>query len=390
MGLYISKLKLYNWKNFRDCELDLQKRCFIIGANASGKSNLLDAIRFLRDIAKDGGGLQSAVEQRGGIKKIRCLAARKRTDVFIETELRNIDDDRLCWIYSLKIQNSGGGVVKQQPVILEEKVYSAVDDKLVLNRTDKTIGEDNETLKYTHLEQATANKEFRQIKETFEVVEYLNVIPQLVRESGSISYSSKKEDYYGRDFLNSLAKLPVKTRENYLKRINEVLKYVVPQLHELTFVRDEMGLPHIEARYIHWRDKGSKQDESLFSDGTLRIIGFLFSMLNGKGIILMEEPEINLNSGVVEQLPEFISKMQRYKNRQVLITTHSYDMLSNPGIGTAEVAVLETTKEGTLVKPLSSIPSLQAVVDAGFTVADAVIPHTKPENVSQMNAQIQD
>ena len=279
--------------------------------------------------------------------------------------------------------------MKQQPVILEEKVYSAVDDKLVLNRTDKTIGEDNETLKYTHLEQATANKEFRQIKETFEVVEYLNVIPQLVRESGSISYSSKKEDYYGRDFLNSLAKLSVKTRENYLKRINEVLKYVVPQLHELTFVRDEMGLPHIEARYIHWRDKGSKQDESLFSDGTLRIIGFLFSMLNGKGIILMEEPEINLNSGVVEQLPEFISKMQRYKNRQVLITTHSYDMLSNPGIGTAEVAVLETTKEGTLVKPLSSIPSLQAVVDAGFTVADAVIPHTKPENVSQMNAQIQ-
>lgn len=385
MGLYISKLSLYNWKNFHECEIDLTQRCFIIGANASGKSNLLDALRFLRDIAKQGGGLQSAVEQRGGVTKIRCLAARKRTDISIETELSDMDTNNLMWRYSLKIKNVGGGIMKNQAVVLEEKVFFAPANKYVVKRKDTTAGEDSDTLKYTHLEQATANKNFRVIRDTFADIEYLNVVPQLVRESGSMILTSGKEDYYGRNFLNRISLLPERTQKSYLKKINEVLRTVVPQMDELSFVRDEMGVPHIEARYMHWRERGSKQNETAFSDGTLRLIGFLFAMLDGSGIILLEEPEINLNSGVVEQLPEFIARMQRNKKRQVLVTTHSYDMLSSVGIGTAEVAVLETSPEGTKVRSLSEIPSLQAVVDAGFSIADAAIPATRPSTVEQMN-----
>ncbi len=388
MSLYISKLRLFNWKNFHECELDLTKRCFIIGANASGKSNLLDALRFLRDIAKQGGGLQSAVEQRGGVTKIRCLAARQRTDISIETELRDIETDELCWTYGLKIKNVGGGIMKNHAAVLEEKVFSQKDGKYVVNRTEWSGNEDSDTLKYTHLEQTTANKDFRVIRDTFADIEYLNVVPQLVRESGSAVLTTGKEDYYGRNFLNRLSKLPERTRKSYLRKINDVLRTVVPQMDELSFVRDEMGVPHIEARYKHWRDKGSKQNETAFSDGTLRLIGFLFAMLDGNGIILLEEPEINLNSGVVEQLPEFIARMQRNKKRQVLVTTHSYDMLSSVGIGTAEVAVLETSPEGTKVSSLSEIPSLQAAVDAGFSIADAAIPAIKPSTANEMNTKL--
>lgn len=388
MGLYISRIRLFNWKNFHECELDLTKRCFIIGANASGKSNLLDALRFLRDIAKQGGGLQSAVELRGGVTKIRCLAARQRTDISIETELRDIETDELNWIYSLKFRNVGGGIMKNQAAVLEEKVFDSLHREYVVNRTIKTPGEDNETLKYTFLEQTTANKAFRVLRDTFSEIEYLNVVPQLIRESGSAILTTGREDFYGRNFLNRLSKLPERTRKSYLKKINDVLRTVVPQMDELSFVRDEMGVPHIEARYKHWRDKGSKQNEVSFSDGTLRLIGFLFAMLDGNGVILLEEPEINLNSGVVEQLPEFIARMQRNKKRQVLVTTHSYDMLSNVGIGTAEVAVLETSPEGTKVSPLSEIPSLQAAVDAGFSIADAAIPAIKPSSANEMNSRL--
>lgn len=82
--MYISRIKLFNWKNFHDCEVALSERCFIVGANATGKSNFLDVIRFMRDIVKQGGGLQAAVALRGGLKKIRCLAARQRTEVCID------------------------------------------------------------------------------------------------------------------------------------------------------------------------------------------------------------------------------------------------------------------------------------------------------------------
>ena len=85
--MLITRLKLKNWRNFKKVDVALRDRVYVIGPNASGKSNLLDAIRFLRDVAKPGGGLQSALRQRGGISKIRCLTARREPDVEIEVEL---------------------------------------------------------------------------------------------------------------------------------------------------------------------------------------------------------------------------------------------------------------------------------------------------------------
>ena len=149
-----------------------------------------------------------------------------------------------------------------------------------------------------------------------------------------------------------------------------------------------MGVPHIEARYNHWRKSGSKQDETAFSDGTLRLIGFLFAMLDGNGVILLEEPEINLNSGIVEQMPEFIASVQRSKKRQIFVTTHSYEMLSSSGISTKEVLVLETSNEGTTVKSVSDIPALTAAVEAGLSIGDVVIPYVRPNTVSRMNTQL--
>jgi predicted ATPase len=54
--VFISRLKLKNWRNFRQVDVELRERVFVIGPNAAGKSNLLDALRFLRDVAKPKGG----------------------------------------------------------------------------------------------------------------------------------------------------------------------------------------------------------------------------------------------------------------------------------------------------------------------------------------------
>jgi predicted ATPase len=70
--MIVSRLVLKNWRNFRSVEVPLTDRVFVIGPNASGKSNLLDVFGFLRDIAKAGGGLQGAITRRGGLSKIRC------------------------------------------------------------------------------------------------------------------------------------------------------------------------------------------------------------------------------------------------------------------------------------------------------------------------------
>lgn len=385
--MIISKIELFNWKNFHRCEVGVQERCFVVGANAAGKSNFIDALRFLRDVAKQGGGLQTAVRVRGGITKIRCLAARKQSNVKLAIELSESDSRELCWHYELNFKHTGGGIRENQVKIVSEKVFSGREQRYVLDRSAETLGEDEETLKYTYLEQPNANKDFRVIQQFLQNVEYLNVVPQMVRESASSSYSGDKEDYYGRNFLKRLALLNDNTRRSYFRKINEFLKLAVPQLEELSFVKDEIGVPHLEARYVHWRTRGSKQQEMQFSDGTLRLIGFLFALIDSNGVLLLEEPEINLHPGIVAQFPEFIAKIQRVKKggRQVFITTHSYDILSNEGIAPEEVLLLTNSPEGTEVEVLSNVEKAKNILAAGFSMADVVMPLTKPWSIESMS-----
>ncbi len=383
MGMIISNIELHNWKNFQKCTVNIAERCFVVGANASGKSNFLDALRFLRDIVKQGGGLQTAVNSRGGMAKIRCLAARAQTDVRIAVTLRDQGQQTDKWKYSLAFKHQNGGFLENSVEIIEETVFSFERNTYILKRPGRAEEEDNETLKYTHLEQANANKEFREIKDAFYNIEYLNLIPQMVREANTTEKNN--DDYYGKNFLQRLAQLNETTRESYLRKVNQVVTKAVPQLDGLSFVKDKDGSFHLEAKYIHWRAKGCKQTEMQFSDGTLRLIGFLFSMLNGNGIILMEEPELNLHSGVVAQLPEFIANMQRHKKRQVFVTTHSYDILSNVGIGASEVLLLKNGNEGTEVHRISEVDEIRNELKAGFTVADAVIDRTRPSDIDRMS-----
>lgn len=385
--MIISKIELFNWKNFHRCEVGVQERCFVVGANAAGKSNFIDALRFLRDVAKQGGGLQTAVRVRGGITKIRCLAAREQSNVKLAIELSESDSRELCWHYELNFKHTGGGIRENQVKIVSEKVFSGREQRYVLDRSAETLGEDEETLKYTYLEQPNANKDFRVIQQFLQNVEYLNVVPQMVRESASYSYSGDKEDYYGRNFLKRLALLNDNTRRSYFRKINEFLKLAMPQLEELSFVKDEIGVPHLEARYVHWRTRGSKQQEMQFSDGTLRLIGFLFALIDSNGVLLLEEPEINLHPGIVAQFPEFIAKIQRVKKggRQVFITTHSYDILSNEGIAPEEVLLLTNSPEGTEVEVLSNVEKAKNILAAGFSMADVVMPLTKPWSIESMS-----
>jgi predicted ATPase len=147
--MYVTHVKLKNWRNFRNVNVDLNERVFIIGPNASGKSNFLDAIRFLRDISKPGGGLQKAVYERGGISKIRCLAARTNPSIEIEIHLGESSSVQPLWKYGIGIKQESRGY--RNPYLAYERVW--FKDKKVLERPTGEDNLDTMRLTQTHLEQ---------------------------------------------------------------------------------------------------------------------------------------------------------------------------------------------------------------------------------------------
>ncbi len=374
----ISQIDLFSWKNFRKVNVSIPERVFLVGPNASGKSNFLDALRFLRDLAIPGGGLQKAVEERGGVSKIRCLAARQDPDVGITVTLSNSGSH--TWKYEIKFNQETRGY--RRPILVREAVYSG--DSLILERPDREDQSDRERLTQTALEQINQNAQFREIAQFFEKISYLHLVPQIIRGSRDWAALSKRAEAYGYNFLDRMAKTPEKTRQARLRRILKALQVAVPQLESLSLKNDEHGMPHLVGSYTHWRQKPAKQNEESFSDGTLRLIGLLWSLQEGEGPLLLEEPELSLHSGVVRRLPGLIHRIQREKKRQVFISTHSFELLSDEGIGGDEILMLIPGQEGTQIRSAASHPEIRAVLEAGLTAADAVLPHTEPENIQQL------
>ena len=378
--MIISRLILKNWRNFRTVDVALVDRVFIIGPNASGKSNMLDVLRFLRDIAKPGGGLQFAITKRGGLSKIRCLAARKEPDIELGVELSE-GGSGVLWRYEIGITQEVRGY--RQPILRFERVYK--NGKLITQRPSKEDTADPMRLTQTHLEQINSNVEFREIGKFFESIRYLHLVPQLLRHPEAFQGAAIPEDPYGRNFLEMVIKTPEKTRRSKLKRIGAALREAVPQLKDLKDTIDEAGVPHIEATYTHWRPNAGKQREDQFSDGTIRLIGLFWSLLEGEAPLLLEEPELSLNGAIVGKLPALFHQLQKKKKSQLFVSTHSFDLLSEKAIGGEEVVMLTPDKEGTLAQVASSVKEVRTLLEAGLTVADAALPRTNPPNLNQLN-----
>lgn len=377
--MIISHIILKNWKNFRKIEVDLKQRTFIVGPNASGKSNFLDAFRFLRDIAIPGGGLQKAISDRGGVSKMRCLAARQTPEIVIGISLSEYGSKETIWKYEISIKQESRG--RRQSYLNYEKVWRG--DKLILNRPEDEDKSDKERLSQTYLEQINANREFRDIAKYLEKALYLHIGPQLLKYPVAFAGADLPGDPFGKGFLERLANTPEKTRNIWLKKIDTALRIAVPQLKELHY-EDENGKPHLEAIYEHWRPDAGKQREEQFSDGTLRMIGLLWALQEGDGLLLLEEPELSLNAAIISKLPALIYKIQKQKKRQVIMTSHSADLLRDRGVSLHEVLVLSPNKEGTKVEAAANIKEVRAMLDGGMTPGDAILPQTAPQNMEQL------
>lgn len=381
--MLISHLKLKNWRNFKHAELPLDRRVYLLGANASGKSNLLDVFRFMREVSMaSGGGLRKAVEDRGGITKLRCLQARADTEVRIDlTLLEPLDAGEVRWDYTLAFRAEGKG----QQRILVSKELLLRDGVILVDRPNPDDRQDVLRLTQTHLEQVNNNVNFRAVVEHLQSTTYLHLVPQLLKHADGISGRMLENDPFGQGLLQRIAKTTAKTRDARLRRIQQVLAQAVPQFSELRFVQDPIsGTPHLEACYQHWRPHGAWQREDQFSDGTLRLIGLLWALQDGDGLLLLEEPELSLNDAIVSHIPLMVDRVLRKRNasaRQVIISTHS-DMLLSDVSEAACVLLLQPSANGTQVRPPT--PEESSLIANGLSVSEVLLPKTRMQNADQL------
>jgi predicted ATPase len=382
-----TRLKLENWRNFRAVDVSLAQRVFVVGPNASGKSNLLDALRFLRDIADRAGGLRRALDERRGMRSVRSLyapvhgpqpgspGASSAPHVLVEVQA---EIEGKPWRYSLAL----GDVHGEATVVAEE--VDGPDGEL-LRRPDPDDKQDPELLTQTHLEQISANKPFRKLAELFASVEYTHIVPELVRQPRAPAKHGAWRDPYGTDLLESISALPDEERSRRLLLLQSQLAKVIPQLEQLLYVPDDRGAPHLGVRFMRWKAPGSVHLEDQLSDGTLRLLGLLWVLGAGASPLLLEEPEMSLHAAAVRQIPQVLARAVSRMDRQILVSTHSEEMLSDTGIEPSEVLLLTPTDEDTRVSVGSDDPTLVELAREDAPLSGVLVARTRPKDVEQLS-----
>ncbi len=371
-----TKVVLRNWKNFPEADVDLGRRVFIVGRNAIGKSNFIDVFRFLRDLVLSGGGLAMAIHKRDGISNVRSRF-NHGTDTKIKVQVRVQNEAHEGWEYELvfdeaKRHDSRAPGGKSLAICAESLKEIGRENPAHIKRG---VGVWKQGGSQTLLENENAIDRFRGFIDFLAGTIYLHLVPQMVRENQGPLTDAIGADSFGRGLLEQIKATPGVEKRKRLKTIQAILQKVNPQFSGLEQVEDAAGRPHLQVVFKDWRMYGSKQDERQFSDGTLRLIGLLWSLQMPGGTILLEEPELSLHAGLAGELAPYLAQMSRkFGNRQIMVATHSEALMADEGIRPSEILLVQQAKEGSVVTQGAKIEAVNRQLNAGLLASQAVLP----------------
>jgi AAA domain, putative AbiEii toxin, Type IV TA system len=119
--------------------------------------------------------------------------------------------------------------------------------------------------------------------------------------------------------------------------------------------------------------------------GSSGLSTILWAIDNGTAPLLLEEPELSLHRDVIRQLPRLVTQAAQRSGRQVVISTHAEEMLSDRGIDPSEILLLEPSEHESKVVVGSDRPELTNAARARLPLGRIVTGLTKPKDIDQLS-----
>lgn len=182
------------------------------------------------------------MSRREGVSRLRFLNTRNnnRGRVMVAVAVGD-GEDPAQWEYEIHFAREKSGV---RPVVISEIVRHFGTE--VYDNT-AAVDSDPELATQTALEQVSVNRDFRDLVEFFAGIEYLHLVPQIVRDAtrGGID----AHDPYGGSLLLEVGTAPKKDYERRRRVMQEALRLAVPQFESLERFQDPAGSWHLRAQY---------------------------------------------------------------------------------------------------------------------------------------------
>ena len=337
----ITRIEIDGFKSFVDFTLDVPPFLVIMGENAGGKSNLIDALRALSDT------VQGADPFRIGVRNERGIPA----ELFHQFE----DGTR---VDSLKIAVSckafqEDGTAAGDVVFHRSAEYDAAASKIT------SVGPYFSPTDPPNLD-ALAGAGTRELASWVP----LSLVPQSMRERGL-----RTDDRPLQADGSNLAAVLGRISDSHGSLWEELLADAVALLPELRDIRVERSREYwdleLKSRGTGWMSARTA------SDGTLRVLAILAAMLDpiGPSVVILDEVENGLHPSRLTELVRRLrsityASQTKGPRRQIILTTHSPVVLSALYPEHQEEVVFLSTAYGPRMVDGRKVGSMRTVVES--------------------------
>ncbi len=345
----LASLSIRHYKSLTDVEFDdMQPLTVLVGCNGVGKSNIADALRFLRDAVTD--GVDHAVSKRGGIALIRQYSPTKPYRITFDFSFENKAQDgqvtRSTYQLSLASLREGSFSVEKESCVWQQKVYS-VDD--LPNPVVHTELRDFD-MQRSGIGKVTVNGEEQPVPLPPDVLalgrrfavssvldepwvgaplvdcisrfRFSSIYPNTLRAPGRPDTDPILKEN-GENWASIIrAMRRTNQGKEALEQIKEMMALVIPQLVDIStrtiggFVLPQFKVREANGKIHHF-------EPSQISDGSLRVLGILLALyhLPHPTLMVVEEPEQTVNPALLALLAAAFHEAA--ERTQLLITSHS-------------------------------------------------------------------
>ncbi len=332
---FIRRVTIRNYKSIAACEVDLTGLMFLVGPNGSGKSNFLDALRFVADALRT--SLDHALRDRGTIKEVRRRSGGHPNHFALRFDFALPNGQ--AGYYAFRVGAKPAGAYEVQ--VEECRIHSGEafgPEHFFCVRSGEVEEASISPLPAAvpdrlFLVAASGIPAFRPVFDALSRIEVYNLNP---REIGAMQ-KPDPGDLLRRDGSNAasvLQQFPAEVRE----RVTENLFHIVPGVTDA----EAKTLGSQETIEFRQTVKGQQHPwrflAGAMSDGTLRAFGILLAVFQAAArsgqvppmLIGLEEPEIALHPAAASVLLGALREGSQHC--QILVTSHSPDLLDNPDI----------------------------------------------------------
>lgn len=400
--MLLSKISINNFKSFDDIDIDFGKINVVVGANASGKSNLIQAIKFIKDI--EDMGIEDAVSMQGGIDFLMNMQTKEKKSCTIAIELTPIDGSAIefipSWVpflalryskvkYLIEIKKKSAQKIE---IVREELTYHVTIDELGFeNQTDvnslfsyiytikvkKGKLSQSNTLDKKNLTVTLRNGQGHTIKEellsplfmSFDVIEIKwDKSESLIKQFSLLSHKSL--DFFVYDFDIKNAKKPgnitakssleedganlaivlkrIMADKEEGRKLTNLMQEVLPFINDIRVEKlsDTSLLFKVKEKY----NQNAILPSSLLSDGTIAVTSLIVAMFFEKReLIIFEEPEKSIHPAIISKIMNLFYDASNTK--QILITTHNPEMVKYTKIEDLLLMTRSNNGFSSIVKP---------------------------------------